>query len=216
MGPTGPRWAPCWPHELCYRGWCACCVTWISHKIESAWWLIMAWCPFGSRPSPTIMMTLPGRPISGVPHNTGGPFSHIKQQPATGHQLQRNCLSPCRMCLCKFTIPCVLFSGYIEGAQCASQGAVTLTCPPGHYIDMIGAFPRTLLDPGCSTDPHDVETACNIEPLTDYIQTILCYQTSACTIPVHLFRSVTLASCNTYQGENILYYKYRCDPGKLE
>ena len=21
MGPTGPRWAPCWPHELCYPGY---------------------------------------------------------------------------------------------------------------------------------------------------------------------------------------------------
>ena len=21
LGPTGPRWAPCWPHELCYLGW---------------------------------------------------------------------------------------------------------------------------------------------------------------------------------------------------
>ena len=21
MGQTGPRWAPCWPHELCYLGW---------------------------------------------------------------------------------------------------------------------------------------------------------------------------------------------------
>ena len=20
LGPTGPRWATCWPHELCYRG----------------------------------------------------------------------------------------------------------------------------------------------------------------------------------------------------
>ena len=20
LGPTGPRWAPCWPHELCYMG----------------------------------------------------------------------------------------------------------------------------------------------------------------------------------------------------
>ena len=20
LGPTGPRWAPCWPHELCYVG----------------------------------------------------------------------------------------------------------------------------------------------------------------------------------------------------
>ena len=22
MGPTAPRWAPCWPHELCYLGKC--------------------------------------------------------------------------------------------------------------------------------------------------------------------------------------------------
>ena len=22
LGPTGPRWAPCWPHELCYLGRC--------------------------------------------------------------------------------------------------------------------------------------------------------------------------------------------------
>ena len=21
MGPTGPRWAPCWPHEVCYLGY---------------------------------------------------------------------------------------------------------------------------------------------------------------------------------------------------
>ena len=21
LGPTGPRWAPCWPHEPCYPGW---------------------------------------------------------------------------------------------------------------------------------------------------------------------------------------------------
>ena len=21
LGPTGPRWAPCWPHKLCYLGW---------------------------------------------------------------------------------------------------------------------------------------------------------------------------------------------------
>ena len=23
LGPTGPRWAPWWPHELCYLGWYA-------------------------------------------------------------------------------------------------------------------------------------------------------------------------------------------------
>ena len=21
LGTTGPRWAPCWPHERCYQGW---------------------------------------------------------------------------------------------------------------------------------------------------------------------------------------------------
>ena len=27
LGPAGPRWAPCWPHELCYLGYkcCALC-----------------------------------------------------------------------------------------------------------------------------------------------------------------------------------------------
>ena len=23
LGPTGPRWAPCWPHEFCYLGICS-------------------------------------------------------------------------------------------------------------------------------------------------------------------------------------------------
>ena len=23
LGPVGPRWAPCWPHELCYQGSCS-------------------------------------------------------------------------------------------------------------------------------------------------------------------------------------------------
>ena len=22
LGPVSPRWAPCWPHEPCYQGWC--------------------------------------------------------------------------------------------------------------------------------------------------------------------------------------------------
>ena len=30
LGPAGPRWAPCWPHEPCYRG----CVT----KGSGGWW----------------------------------------------------------------------------------------------------------------------------------------------------------------------------------
>ena len=27
LGPTGPRWAPCWPHETCYLG-----LLWINHQ----------------------------------------------------------------------------------------------------------------------------------------------------------------------------------------
>ena len=31
LGPTGPRWAPCWPHELCYLGCFVICfvVLWL-------------------------------------------------------------------------------------------------------------------------------------------------------------------------------------------
>ena len=28
LGPTGPRWAPCWPCELCYLGWFGQASTW--------------------------------------------------------------------------------------------------------------------------------------------------------------------------------------------
>ena len=27
LGPVGPRWAPCWPHELCYLGHCTLGIT---------------------------------------------------------------------------------------------------------------------------------------------------------------------------------------------
>ena len=33
LGPIGPRWAPCWPHEPCYRG----CFSWIRLSSWSAW-----------------------------------------------------------------------------------------------------------------------------------------------------------------------------------
>ena len=33
LGPTGPRWAPCWPHELCYLGW----DRWFYHKGPVMW-----------------------------------------------------------------------------------------------------------------------------------------------------------------------------------
>ena len=47
LGPTGPSWAPCWPHELCYLGrlltkdnrelpWCQCCRHWY-HRRLSLW-----------------------------------------------------------------------------------------------------------------------------------------------------------------------------------
>ena len=26
LGPTGPRWTPCWPHELCYLGYSSDCI----------------------------------------------------------------------------------------------------------------------------------------------------------------------------------------------
>ena len=29
LGPTGPRWAPCWPHELCYLGRFGYALEWI-------------------------------------------------------------------------------------------------------------------------------------------------------------------------------------------
>ena len=33
LGPTRPRWAPCWPHELCYLGWfCMCVHIWSSKR----------------------------------------------------------------------------------------------------------------------------------------------------------------------------------------
>ena len=31
LGPDGPRWAPCWPHEPCYQG-----------LLETKWWLCMS------------------------------------------------------------------------------------------------------------------------------------------------------------------------------
>ena len=39
MGPTGPRWAPCWPHDLCYLGTdgvCLCYTTYVSLSLVIA------------------------------------------------------------------------------------------------------------------------------------------------------------------------------------
>ena len=38
LGPTWPRWAPCWPHELCYLG----CL--LNSKIYASTW---NWCCLG-------------------------------------------------------------------------------------------------------------------------------------------------------------------------
>ena len=34
LGPVGPKWAPCWPHEPCYQG-CAC--QWIYSIYQPCW-----------------------------------------------------------------------------------------------------------------------------------------------------------------------------------
>ena len=42
LGPTGPRWAPCWPHELCYLG-CLTTATWRCRKNFSQWERSFLW-----------------------------------------------------------------------------------------------------------------------------------------------------------------------------
>ena len=43
MGPTWPRWSPCWPHEFCYLGsywfWWACKDDAISRRNDYTYWL---------------------------------------------------------------------------------------------------------------------------------------------------------------------------------
>ena len=39
LGPTGPRWAPCWPHELCYLGWKHFPHYWPFVKGIHQWWI---------------------------------------------------------------------------------------------------------------------------------------------------------------------------------
>ena len=54
LGPTGPRWAPCWPHELCSLG---CDISaWNepnTTNIYSAVWVLMTWC-FSKAPVATV------------------------------------------------------------------------------------------------------------------------------------------------------------------
>ena len=47
LGPTGPRWAPSWPHELCYLGcynWLCYSNTWLDSNCKIQWFLY--YCPF--------------------------------------------------------------------------------------------------------------------------------------------------------------------------
>ena len=54
LGPTGPRWAPCWPHELCYLGGvitapdCSnlnLCWVYMGPDVISAKSWLKWWCP---------------------------------------------------------------------------------------------------------------------------------------------------------------------------
>ena len=59
LGPVGPRWAPCWPHEPCYKGRCqwsnlvwTICVKWNSMKpqqnvTKSKLCTRFLWCTWG-------------------------------------------------------------------------------------------------------------------------------------------------------------------------
>ena len=40
-GPTGPRWDPCWPHELCYQG-TSCSSTVGFSLTNTPWWMLLA------------------------------------------------------------------------------------------------------------------------------------------------------------------------------
>ena len=53
LGPTGPRWAPCWPHKLCYFGygvsfmgsyWFMFCLSdWSAICIIILYWTVLHW-----------------------------------------------------------------------------------------------------------------------------------------------------------------------------
>ena len=50
-GPTGPRWAPCWPHELCYLRCCQVCeslLTNLEFDIDIVYF---------TNPSPSVIIT---------------------------------------------------------------------------------------------------------------------------------------------------------------
>ena len=46
LGPTGPRWAPCWPHEPCYQGDQSSYNRGIPLAITVYWLYICVMCPW--------------------------------------------------------------------------------------------------------------------------------------------------------------------------
>ena len=47
LGPTGPRWAPCWPHELCYLGIYA--LVWMNVCGQNICDITFQWCVCDSK-----------------------------------------------------------------------------------------------------------------------------------------------------------------------
>ena len=45
LGPTGPRWAPCWPHEPCYLG--HVCISWDALHVSFLWNQCWNWSFYG-------------------------------------------------------------------------------------------------------------------------------------------------------------------------
>ena len=77
LGPTGPRWAPCWPHELCYLGMLlnygvfTMAVTWTLWCLKSlaSQWTICSGWPQRNYQSSTSLALCEGNPLvtSGFP-----------------------------------------------------------------------------------------------------------------------------------------------------
>ena len=81
MGPVGPRWAPCWPHEPCYQG---------SHAV----WVVISIYLMTSLDNPhTIVRSLPAV-ITGYlwPDNIISSYNQSAQGPAKGLV----CVSGCK------------------------------------------------------------------------------------------------------------------------
>ena len=70
LGPVGPRWAPCWPHEPCYQG--NRIIQFAGHVITYPWNCVHISWGGGSPPSPPPHPTPhpPPHPHPPTPHPT--------------------------------------------------------------------------------------------------------------------------------------------------